>query len=436
MGRPPAEEMMTLHTNIPERASEREIKEIWRTENPNRNPDDFEGTVAARTWAAETKTWREEFFTRASDRWKEESPNLPALDKVDQKIGSSLALNDGQANKTYASLVQRFDDTHLLSSMLPIHERYGLKTLVADAREQILRNTDNLAVVVKSAKGVAGDELAGRARQDAISNGTDRNAAETAARTEWETKSELYKALDDIEKLLPDWEKLFADKPLPEAGKVQELAVKFDRAFAEFESKHAKVYNADSAPPYLNYQLPATMSALSEKIASQFAAHVGQPSFSAAYTLMMEVPHSGTYEESKKSAKELIKKPLAEGFKVKRDEFIKNLKNKFGVDESVLKADFDTIDGFAGNPSLGNWQNAYNDVGSGDAKKQKKALSDLYTSTAQLAFQFKHYNEAVDRFLIAVPEAKSYGETYLATLDGFVTALTEKVANAEKLLGS
>src|SRR5689334_21974824 len=186
MGRP-ADEIMTLHTNIPERASEREIKEIWRTENPNRNPDDVEGTTAARTWAAETKSWREEFFTRASDRWNEESRNLPELDKVDQKIGSSLALNDGQANKTYASLVQRFDERHLLSSMLPMYEQYALKPLVADAKQQILRNTDNLAVVVKAAKGVAGDELAARARQDAIS-GTDRDAAETAARTEWETK--------------------------------------------------------------------------------------------------------------------------------------------------------------------------------------------------------------------------------------------------------
>ena len=96
---------------------------------------------------------REDLFTRASTRRDAEIKNVPALEKTDQKVGSSLAPSDGQANKTYTSLAQRFDDAHLLSSM-PSHERIGLKMLVADAKEQILRNTDNLAVVVKTARSL------------------------------------------------------------------------------------------------------------------------------------------------------------------------------------------------------------------------------------------------------------------------------------------
>jgi hypothetical protein len=432
------EEMTTLHTNMPERASEREIKEIWRTENPNRNPDDFEGTDAARNWAAETKTWRDDFLTQASARWKAESPNLPALEKIDQQIGSGLALNDGQANKTYTSLKQRVDDTHLISSM-PSYERGALKPLVEDAKEQILRNADNLAVVVKSARGLALEEIVKQARLDAKAAGKDPDAAEKLASDSWNVG--LDNALWDIEKLLPEWEKLLADKALPDPDELQSLANRFDRAFGEFEWRHALYNKNGNNPPYAKYQLPATVSALSEKIASQFAAHLGQPSFSAAYSLMMEVPHSGTYEDSRALAKELNKKSLANGFKAEVEQFIQNLKKIKTLPDvnnaKTLKAEFDNIDRLAGKSAFEKWENAYNDVGSGDTKKQKKALPALYESTAKLAFQFKNYQQAIDRFLRGAnsSNANLYAKPYVQTLDGFVTAITEKLATAQSLVG-
>ena len=431
------DEMVLLHRDFPERVSEREIKEIWRTENPHGNIYEYDTSTTVSQWREETKASREDLFTRASDRWNAESPNLPTLEKLDQQIGSSLALNDGQLNKTYASLAQHFDDKHVIPSM-PSIERLGLKTLVGDAKDQILRNTDNLAVVVKTAKSVAGDEVEALARQD--------GGDPAAARTEWETKSELYKALEEIEKILPEWDKLLAEDVLPEPDELQSLANRFDRAFSDFESKHVKVYKSDSTPSYVKYQLPATMSALSEKIASQFAAHVGQPSFSAAYSLMMEVPHSGTYEDSRASAKKLTTKALDKGFIAEREQFLTSIKKIKTLDKTIydaLKAELDKVDKLVDGKSLfassalEKWEDAYNDVGSGDTKKQKKALSGLYESTAKLAFQFKNYQQAVDRVLKTVDsnKAKEFGKSYVQTLDGFTTAVTEKLAKAQQLLG-
>jgi hypothetical protein len=429
------EEMVELHLNVPKRVSEQEIKEIWRTENPHGNIFEYDTSASISQWREETKARREDLFTRASDRWTAESPNLPALEKIDQTIGSSLALNDGQANKTYRSLAQRFDETHLLSSV-PGHERPGLKPLVADAKQQILRNADNLAVVVTTARSLALEDIVKQARATA----SNPDAAEKLARASWDAV--LDPALQEIEKLLPDWEKLLADKPLPDPDEVQALADRFDRAFGEFERKHASYLKAQDSAPYAKYQLPATVSALSEKIASQFAAHLGQPSFSAAYTLMMEVPHSGIYADSQASAKALTNKPLAVGFKAELEQFIKNIKKIKTLDiatnnAKTLKADLDSIDKLAGKSLLEKWQDAYNDVGSGDTKKQKKALPGLYESTAQLAFQFKNYQQAVDRFLKGAqsPAAESYAKPYLETLDGFVTAITEKLATAQRLVG-
>jgi hypothetical protein len=426
------EEMVELHRDIPGRASEREIKEIWREENPHGNIYEYESSPTVNQWREERKASREDLFTQASARWKAESPNLSALEKIDQQIGSGLALNDGQANKTYTSLKQRVDDTHLISSM-PSYARAALKPLVEDAKEQILRNADKLALVVRTAKSVAGDEIEARAKLD--------GGDPTAARTEWETKSELYKALDEIEKILPEWDKLLAKDALPDPDELLSLAHRFDRAFGDFESKHAKVYNADTTPSYVKYQLPATMAALSEKIASQFAAHAGEPSFSAAYSLMMEVPHSGTYEDSRESAKKLTTKALGKGFITEREQFIKTLKNVRTLDIKTLQGELNNIDklvasrGLLGSSPFEKWENAYEDVG--DTKKQKKALPALYESTAKLAFQLKNYQQAIDRFLKDAnsPNANLYAKPYVQTLDGFITAITEKLATAKSLAG-
>lgn len=432
------EEMVELHRDVPAKASEREIKEIWSMENPHGNIHEYETSVTVSQWRQETKAVREDLFTRASTRWDAEIKNLPALEKTDQKIGSSLAPSDGQANKTYTSLAQRFDDAHMLSTM-PSHERIGLKTLVADAKEQILRNTGNLAVVVKAARSLGLEELVKEARATARATARDPDAAEKLATNSWSIS--LDSSLFEIEKLLPEWEKLLAEKALPDPDEVHALANRFDRAFGDFEQKHAPRLKDPDQPPYVRYQLPATVSALSERIATQFAAHLGQPSFSAAYTLMMEVPHSGNYADSQASAQVLTKKPLADGFRAEQDEFIKNIKKIKTLDNAnnakTLKADLAKIDGLAGKSILEKWQNAYNDVGSGDVKKQKKALSGLYESTAQLAFQFKHYQQAIDSFLKGANSraAESYAKPYLATLDGFTTAITEKLATAQKLVG-
>src|SRR5689334_1185294 len=102
------EEIIEVRTNSPKSIAEEEMKEIWTTENPNRSPGDFNSQdPSQKQWIKETQARFEDF----SARWGVERSQLPVLQQVDQKIGSSLEpANNPTARATYKELIDRFGD--------------------------------------------------------------------------------------------------------------------------------------------------------------------------------------------------------------------------------------------------------------------------------------------------------------------------------------
>jgi hypothetical protein len=61
-----------------------------------------------------------------------------------------------------------------------------------------------------------------------------------------------------------------------------------------------------SWPPFVEYQLLATMRAIGEKVASQYAARAGKASFTAMYELIRDVPNRGPTDQAAQKARELV----------------------------------------------------------------------------------------------------------------------------------
>lgn len=82
--------------------------------------------------------------------------------------------------------------------------------------------------------------------------------------------------------------------------------------------------------------------------------------------------------------------------------------------------------------ALVEWQKAYDTIGSGD----QKAVSKLYSTTAELAAQFKNYKQGVDRILQESKSTTVQGirTDYLETLDGFIANISNGILIGQKLL--
>jgi hypothetical protein len=434
------EEISELHTSsrIPEKIFERELEPIWRTEYPNRPVGEFYRDPAWKEWRSDTQARLEDF----SNRWQVERPKLGRLELVDEKIGTSLKpVNDHEANQTYIRLLGRFEDAigpHGSKWPLPSDAWADFTLLQNKTNEQVQRNASSLAAVVETTRILAGDEVERKAKSDAVASNPnidvrDLDAKAAKAKQDWED-STLYSTLDELEQRLTEWDKLLAERPLPEAEKLKKLAEQCDDLFTTFELEHPHVFAADGTVPFVRYQLLATMRSVSEKIASQFAARLRNPSFSAAYGLITEVPVSGMYNAIQAKANALQRSYGAapeKGFKKERDSFTQKIKDKDKkVAYPALMAELAKMDGL--DSSLKKWRDAYSDIGGGT----KGALSSLYESTAELAFQLKNCKKAIDRVLADNPSkaVQAARKSYQETLDGFIVNITGGILIGEKLL--
>lgn len=425
---PEREEIKTLHTKSPERIIREEVKEIWITQNPNRSIDDFNFKPEGQKWRGEKESLLKDF----SNRWDVERTKIPVLTQMDQTVKASLRpVTDNKANATYTTLNERFGDSEVnhfphAKWALPSDAESNWKELVKSTNEQVQRNANNLATVVKTTKSVAGDEVFRKAKEDAIARRdpkVDVGKVADQARTDWEA-SELKTALDGVEKTLADWDKLLAENALPDKQKLQALADKCDGSFFQFYREHVPVYDTDGKAPFLKFQLLATMRSLSEKVASQFAARLGNPSFSAAYGLITEVPVSGKYENIKVKAGDLGKQwgaPDETGFRKERDKFMADIwTSDKNVAHPALNAEIAKTKGL--DSALTEWRKAHDAIGSGDPR----ALSKLYSATAELSVQFKNYKQAIDSVLKDNPSStvQNIRTGYQETLDGFIANIT------------
>src|ERR1700733_10940816 len=96
---PVAEEIRELHRASGPKVIEINVKEIWRTENPTRNPKDFFSTPET-NWKLETQARLDDF----SNRWTFESSTHQLLNKIDESTQLQFKPND----QIYTSLMDRF----------------------------------------------------------------------------------------------------------------------------------------------------------------------------------------------------------------------------------------------------------------------------------------------------------------------------------------
>jgi hypothetical protein len=434
---PEHEEIKVLRTSSPRKIIAAEVKEVWITQNPHRDINDFYKRVDQQKWRAETESLLKDFSTR----WNLERSKLPVLAQMDQKIQSSLQpVADIKANGTYTELIERFGDTEVnhinprARYSLPFEAQSAWKDLLKLTNEQVQRNTTSLATVVKTVTSVAGDEVFRKAKDDALAARDPKpDAVAAQAKQDWEA-SELKTALAEVESTLADWDELLAENALPDKQALQALADKCDESFLKFAREHTQVY-VDGKVAFVKHQLLATMRSLSEKVASQFASRLGNPSFSAAYGLITEVPVSGNYGQVTVRAAALDKLWGAGsevGFRKEREKFMGDIRTS---DKNVAhpKLTAEIANKTKGlDSAFAKWQQAHDAIGSGDPR----AISSLYSTTAELALQFKNYKQSVDRALKDNPSStvQDIRRGYQETLDGFIASITSGILIGQKLL--
>lgn len=273
----------------------REIKEKWLTENPGTTSADFEAfrtDPSFKTWEPEALEWRKV----ASDYWSDQNLNIPSVKAADQKLGMGKFSTGNQAETTYNNLIRRFESAQFSGTnhpnwSLPQEALSEWSKLVASKREQVQRNALDLASVIAKTRALAGEEM--RALGGSNSSGD-----------AW-AKSDLNVSLEKLGSSLETWDKLLSESAEPARHKLQNLANELRDNLNAFTSAHAKVFAVDANPPFVRYEVLATVKAVSDKVASQFGARTAEPSFSGMYDRILDVPRSSAKKEAKALAKEI-----------------------------------------------------------------------------------------------------------------------------------
>jgi hypothetical protein len=436
---PVAEEIRELHTVSRPKMIDHDVREIWRAENPNRNPNDLYSQPSEVKWKLETKAHLEDF----SNRLTFESTTHQLLNKIDENVNLQFK---PKSDGTYNSLMERFADNEIGAFgnkwEIPNDAMKDFKTLLSVTDEHVQRNAGNLETVVKIVREIASEEVGQKAKRDAEARNDPNinpNVESAQATKDWQT-SKLNQSIESVEKALADWDKLLAEKALPEASKLKAEADKLNACLHEFYREHIVPYGQDKTAPFVKHQVLATMRSVSEMVASQYAARLGTPSLSAAHRLILEVPLSGTYKAStdKESIRKIAAKApasgamwdLAKGLSNERETFMSQLKKSDKASHDKLAAkEFSALDKSL-EANLTKWRKAYDAVGSGDKSK----VNQLYEATADFAFQFKNYKEAIERTLKNSPASEKAKKDYLATLDTFVSTLSGGLQVGRKIM--
>jgi hypothetical protein len=284
-----------LNENSPRKNKAEEVKSRWLEENPGKNIKDFNDYKYKQEWTAwETKT--NKIIETNNDRWEIEKTNLPDMKEIDKTLKVDASFEEKKAKVNYDDLLNIFND-NLYYINLPqaiwyvpgdAETQIQWQQMLNRASQQIQINATELAKVVTITKQVATDEVK-------------REKGDGAAVTEWQN-SQLYKVLENMEISLKQWDSLLAKDAFPDKETLNQALDTIGKDFFEFYRAHGAKYGSGTLVPYVNFEVLATMKSLADKIASQFAARVGKPSFSGMYDLICDVPNRGSYEKGNLTA--------------------------------------------------------------------------------------------------------------------------------------
>ena len=391
--------------------------------------------------------WHDTFvssFTTGFERWTAEERQLPELNKLDEKLKlrknlfqvidangrpvtdpNGTSKPDLEAANAYNGLNEVFGDEKLDSlsrghydfdpdSMTAFHG------LLADAKGGAQRNATELGTELATAIALARDEVKNANRDDD---------------TIWQ-KSEIYKRLEELKAALRDWDKLLAVDALPDRDGLKDSAKKCNDKFEACYREHfllTRTGAGKEAVPYTKYQLLATMRALAEKVASQFAARAGRPSFSAMYELICDVPNRGPFKKGTEAADALVKFYGTDLGKAWTAE-LKNMERALIKEDKVaakdLKEEFKKLTekeppvDLEG--ALDEWRAHFKDP---ELLKKEDDQKVLRAKIAEIAFGLRKYKEAVDSVLEKVDQTKvgSVRKTYQEIFDGFARQMHKEI---------
>lgn len=404
------------------RFREREAQRRWLSENPGRKAEDF---AALKFKPAEYTSWRKEAdaaFDAIEARTRRDFEKLPELKTLDGMLNvpdSIERLYDGELEKTRRELANKFGEENVgpytqinwsMSTNLP-DVRKAWDQMIETTRATVERNATRPSVVLA----------------DTVANCIDRvknqYITDPAAVDKWK-KSELYATLDPIEKALKAWEELIGAEASADQDAVKDQADACLKVFEDFALVHKHEFLDEGAPPYVRYQLLATMRVLGETVARQFATRVGSASFTGVFLRLGEFPDRPAPEVSKASVdylrSKLGGKDLASLFGSEierlRDDHVDSLRatlektlgsrsaaDKEARDEAkLLQKEFDAL--AKAKPkvdltaSLKSWKKAYESLSHSDVGDDE--MNALRRAGGEISTGLRRYLEAVDKVLL------------------------------------
>ena len=119
------------------------------------------------------------------------------------------------------------------------------------------------------------------------------------------TKSAFKSALENIEKALIQWDNLLSESASPDRQRLRKAATELDNRLDQFKVAHAQLFAANTTPPYIKYEVLATVKAVSEKVGEQFRARVTAPTVMGMYSRIIDVPRSTPKKAATQGVKEI-----------------------------------------------------------------------------------------------------------------------------------
>jgi hypothetical protein len=264
------------------------MKEEWLTENPGRVSADFETyrqLPESKSWEREIKDWT----TVTGNYWSEQLPQVDVLKKLDLKLNIFRKFSDtiGRSSQCYDRLINLFGDNKFFGAtavtyyQLPDAARPEWKKLVDKKVAQVQRSAQDLSSVISRTRVLANEELSGDWKSTYISN------------------------LEELEKVLEQWDKLLSGSASPDRRELEDAAAAVDYRLRSFADAHTYLFGRNTTPPYIKYEVLATVKAVSEKVASQFSARVTEPDMTGMYSRIIDVPRSTRKIDATKAGKDI-----------------------------------------------------------------------------------------------------------------------------------
>lgn len=430
-----------LNTETPRKTRAEELKGRWLEENPGKAPKDFDAFkfknagLDWQAWQAKTSA----IIENNDKRWEIEKVQIPDLITIDTALKVQASFESSSASTSYKSLLDVFDDHFSVTNpsaawYLPNDPTTSVQwqTLSNAAQAEVQRNATDLASVVANTRQIATDEVK-------------REKGDGSAVTDWQN-SELYKVLGDLEGRLKQWDRLLADDAFPDRNTLNQGLDLIEKQFFQFYREHVPLYGQDTTVGYIRFQMLATMKSLAEKVAAQFAARAGKPSFSGMYDLICDVPDRGSYEKGNSTAQYLIKENAysTSGQVWKRElrSLEKDLEKGNSDVSKSLQAEFNKLTQKQPpvnlEASLDKWYKTYKTIGS----DLSTTLPVLHQAIGEIAFGLRKYKEAVDAVLqssdpnspVNSSQIQAVRQRYQEIFDGFVMQHQQEILLCKSLL--